>query len=303
MVYKRLTQQEKQLTQITFGGKIRINKEHKAILEANTLWNNTVLGGFLKTNFESGELQEVIDWFRSKLHTIIKPKTDLFAFISNKLENNELNKDTIIKVLRKADFNISDIIVKKEEQEIDQKLIDMASDSFAVYSRDIKKELQRKNKIIAKELFFEHDVNLNERYLLSFDDESEGTQRYYQFGGLLDMLIRKESIFPVDEFESSLHPDLLKHFVLSFLVNAKNSQLIATTHLRELLMERDIFRDDVIWFTEKRDDSSTDLFSLADFDSSVIRNTSSVYNAYKVGKLGAMPNLSDYYLDIDNGKN
>ena len=48
-------------------------------------------------------------------------------------------------------------------------------------------------------------------------------------------------------------------------------------------MEKDILRNDAIWFTEKKEDGSTDLFSLADFDSSVIRNTSSIYNAYKIG--------------------
>ena len=65
-------------------------------------------------------------------------------------------------------------------------------------------------------------------------------------------------------------------------------------------MERDIFRNDVIWFTERKDDGSTELFSLADFDSSVVRNTSSVYNAYKIGKLGARPNLNDYYVELED---
>ena len=53
-------------------------------------------------------------------------------------------------------------------------------------------------------------------------------------------------------------------------------------------------------FTEKKKDGSTDLFSLTDFDSSVIRDTSSVYNAYKIGKLGAVPNLGDYYINLED---
>ena len=51
---------------------------------------------------------------------------------------------------------------------------------------------------------------------------------------------------------------------------------------------------------KKKTDGSTELFSLADFDSSVVRNTTSIYNAYKSGKLGAKPNLVDYYLDFEN---
>jgi hypothetical protein len=67
-------------------------------------------------------------------------------------------------------------------------------------------------------------------------------------------------------------------------------------------MEKDIFRNDVIWFTEKRADGSTELYSLSDFDSSVIRQTSSIYNAYKSGKLGANPNLNDFYIDLEYEK-
>ncbi|MCZ4695013.1 ATP-binding protein [Ancylomarina euxinus] len=299
LVFKRITDVEKQLTIINFGGKIDINKSHKLTLEANTLWNNTVLGGFLKTNIESTELQNVINWFRSKLKPIVHPKSNLFDYVSNKLDSNVIDKRTILEVLKKADFNISDIVVDVNEQEVTPEFVDLVSKRLMISDSELNK-LKLEKKITTKELLFEHVVNGTDKYHLSFDDESAGTQRYYEFGGLLDMLINNEIIFPIDEFESSLHPDLLKHFLLSFLTNSKKSQLIATTHLRELLMEKNIFRNDAIWFTEKIEDGSTDLFSLDDFDSSVIRDTSSVYNAYKVGKLGATPNLSDYYLDIED---
>jgi len=117
-----------------------------------------------------------------------------------------------------------------------------------------------------------------------------GTQRYYGLSGYRSLVVL------IDELKSSLHPDLLKHFLISFLQNSKKSQLIASTHYRELLMEKDILRNDVIWFAEKREDGSTDLFSLADFDSSVVRNTSSVYLAYKIGKLGAVTALKDAFI-------
>ena len=105
---------------------------------------------------------------------------------------------------------------------------------------------------------------------------------------------------PIDELEASLHPDLYLHFLLSFITNSKKSQLIATTHNREILNNKDIFRNDSIWFTDKKECCSTELYSLNDFDSSVIRDTSNILNAYKYGKLGGIPNLGDYYIDIDN---
>lgn len=301
LVYKRETDYNQQLTRIEFGSKIKINKEHKAILEANTLWNNSVLGGYLKTNFASQELQAAINWFENKLQSLIVPQTDLLSYVSNKLENQEIDKQHIVAFLKKADLKITDIIIKKQNSDLHKNVRDYIAENLPVVQEALASYGNQK-KLSAKEIFFQHSVKGakgTETYILPYNYESQGTQRYYQFSGLLDLMIRNETIFSIDELEASLHPDLLKHFLLTFLVNAKQSQLIVTSHHRELLMERDIFRNDVIWFTEKQEDGGTDLFSLTDFDSSVVRNTSSIYNAYKIGKLGAVPDLDDYYIDLN----
>ena len=80
-------------------------------------------------------------------------------------------------------------------------------------------------------------------------------------------------------------------------MNSKESQIIASTHYRDILNNKNIFRNDAIWFTDKSENCATELYSLADFDSSVVRDTSNVLNAYKSGKLGATPNTGDYYID------
>ncbi len=306
LVYERSTNLDKRLSRIEFGGKIKINKEHKAVLEANTLWNNTVLGGFLKTNIGVYELEEVTAWFTNKLKYLIHPKTDLLHYISIKIEKGEIEKENIVAFLKLADFKIVDIEISNlDANRLHEKQIEKELYKMLLNSTERINEIKRTQVYAPKEAFFKHSFNnLNNTNVctLPYEEESQGTQRYFQLSGLLDLMIRTESIFSIDELESSLHPDLLKHFILTFLVNSKNSQLIATTHLRELLMEKDIFRNDAIWLTEKKEDGGTDLFSVADFDSSVIRNTSSVYNAYKIGKLGAVPELGDYYIDLEHGK-
>ncbi len=300
LVFRRNTEVSKQLTNIEFGSKIKINKLHKSTLEANTLWNNTVLGGYIKTNFDSKELQETVDWFENKLKPMISSKTSLLGFISSRVENDKISKNDIVELLKRADFNISDVIIRSEETKIDDDILDFINKK-TLMSNDKLDKIRETGKIEKKEIFFQHSLS-NNNFLLPYNDESQGTQRYYQFSGLLSLMINNELIVPIDEIESSLHPDLLKHFLLSFLVNSKRSQLIATTHHRELLIEKDILRCDSIWFTEKNDEGCTELFSLDDFDSSVVRkDTGSIFNAYKTGKLGAVPNLSDYYIELENG--
>lgn len=269
LVYSRTTDIEEQLTKISFGDRITLDKNAQQVLELNTLWNNTVLGGFLKTNVNLETFKQVVDWFRNYLKPIIAPRTLLGRYVTDKIDEKEIAKEEVLEILKKADFNISDIIIERRKDPI--------------------KGINRIN------LFSEHMVN-NISYKLPMDKESEGTKRFYGFAGLLALLIKSPTVFPIDELESSLHPDLYTHFLLSFLQNAKQSQLIATTHNRELLADRDIFRDDVIWFTDKSKDCATELYSLADFDTSTIKN---ILNAYKIGKFSGVPRLSDTFIDVE----
>ena len=297
-IFKRTTDLEKQYTSISFGSKIKTDKTFEKTLESNTLWNNTVLGGFLKTNIEMKELKDATDWFTNYLRPLIYTKTELDSFVTSRIDKLEINKEDVVTILKKADFNISDIVIQKEDEDIPDGLIEFLEKQIK-NSKDSIDELKNKGKITSVSLELEHTVG-NQKYSLPFKYESQGTVRYYGFAGILSLLLRKSIAFPIDELEASLHPDLYVHFLLSFLVNSKHSQIIATTHNREILNNKDIFRDDAIWFTDKTDKCATELYSLADFDSSVIRDTSNVYNAYKIGKLGGVPNLGDYFIDITN---
>ena len=261
LVYSRTTDIEEQLTKISFGDKITIDKNAQKVLELNTLWNNTVLGGFLKTNINLEEFRRVADWFGNYLKSIVAPDTKLDTYITNEIDDEKITKEEILEILKKADFNISDMIVRKKEE-------------------FVQKYLPRFFKVQEGRIIFQHKID-NVFYSLPMEKESEGTKRFYGFAGLLTLLIKTPTIFPIDELESSLHPDLYTHFLLSFLQNAQHSQLIATTHNRELLGDTDIFRNDVIWFTNKGEDCATQLYSLADFDTSAIKN---ILNAYKIGK-------------------
>ncbi len=295
-VYKRTTDINNQFTEIKFGNKIKIDKTIEKNLEANTLWNNTVLGGFLKTNVDVKELKEAVEWFKNYLRPLIFTKTQLEGFVTSKIDKGELSKLDVINILKKADFHISDIVIQEEEKEIPDGFIEFVKKQLKASDNEVKK-LEEKGKITSVNIEFEHTVNQT-KYTLPIEMESEGTKRFYGFAGLLALLIKNSTAFPIDELESSLHPDLYAHFILSFLLNTDKSQIIATTHNREILDNKDIFRNDAIWFTDKNEKCSTELFSLADFDSSIVRNTTNIYNAYKSGKLKATPNLGDNFIDL-----
>jgi len=294
-VFKRTTDIGKQLSIISFGNKINADKIFEKTLAANTLWNNTVLGGFLKTNMELKELKDTIEWFFNYLSPLVTPLTNLSGYIVSKIKNVEINKTIILQILRNADFNISNILLKEEEEKdlLESYLKILEQDKNM--SKEKITELRENEKITSVSLEIEHTVK-NTSYNLPYELESAGTQRYFGFAGLLSLTIDKSVAFSIDELETSLHPDLFIHFILSFLVNAKKSQIIATTHNREILNNKDIFRNDAIWITDKNEFCSTELYSLSDFDTSVIRKTTNIYNSFKSGKLGGTPNLGDIYI-------
>ena len=312
-IYQRTTDLERQFVEIKFGSKMTKSKAVKQSLTANTLWNNTVLGGYLKTNVDTKELQEVVEWFGLYLKSLVQPQTTFDRFLISNMEEGTIQPSDMIPILQQADLHISDIVIQSREIEEARGIDDFYSlinsslnpeDPFDPPKRwkGYGLELMGDGKVIEKILSFEHTVN-GAKYQLPLEEESRGTRRYYEFAGLLALFIKDPRAMLIDELETSLHPDLYRHFIVSYLLNTKDSQILATTHNRELLDDRDLFRNDAIWFTDKSNADATELYSLADFDRSVIGKKTNVLNAYKSGKLSGTPILGDTHIDLNHGKN
>lgn len=296
-IFTRQTDSERQIATVRFGSEYPIRKEQLNALVSNTLWNNTVIGGYLKTNIDNVELKNVKDWFSCYLKSIIYPRQDLTSYVSSRLDRGLIDKDRLIPILQQADFNISDILIKKEEEEISEKLMSY----LKVMAPDALEGLKKMGKVTSLEIKFQHiTLDGNTCVNIPYQLESLGTQRYFGLSGILYMLIKESHCFSIDELESSLHPDLYIHFLLSYCVNSHRSQLIATTHNREILNNKDLFRNDMISIADKADSCATILYRLSDLDSSVVRNTSNILNAYNAGRLGGIPNLGDYYINLED---
>ncbi len=302
LVFERSTDEERELTSIRFGRKILKRKHLEESLEIFTLWNNTVVAGFLKSNVEKFSPVEAV--INNLINYFIDEHTSLEQNVSNLISDSFINKKFILNVLKKADFNIVDINVEINKIPYSDQQVDSISRFYTDEGKSLLFKLHKNQDLYHSEVKTEFIHSSKERfYNIPISMESDGTRKYYGISSILNDLIFINSIQCVDELESSLHPDLFNHFLLTYLVNGKKeSQLIATTHNREILNNRDLFRDDSIWFTDKNKDSATELYSLADFDSSVVRDTTNVLNTYKSGKLGGVPNLGDYYIDLDDAE-
>jgi len=127
-------------------------------------------------------------------------------------------------------------------------------------------------------------------------NESAGTQKLFDLAGLFlrAFNLPEPGFIMLDEIDSNFHPSLLIKLVGLFndpLVNKSNSQLLFTSQDTNL-MSPDIMRRDQFYFTEKNEDESTRLYSLADLKG--IRNDADFAKQYLAGYYGALPLLSNY---------
>lgn len=119
-------------------------------------------------------------------------------------------------------------------------------------------------------------------------EESEGTKTLFQMMVRMIGIIHEGKMLLVDEIDNSLHTQLVE-FVIRMFNHSDHAQLIYTTHNTHLL-NTDFQRRDQVYFVNKREDGSSDLYSLFDFKD--FRDTLDMEKAYLQGRFDAIPYIS-----------
>lgn len=135
-------------------------------------------------------------------------------------------------------------------------------------------------------------------------DESAGTKKLtYLLGALYDTLLHGKVLF-IDELDAKLHPNLTKKILLLFhKYNFHNAQFVFTAH-DALIMDKEIFRRDQIWFVDRNKFGSSQLYPMSEFDATVVRNTSDFKKKYLESVFGAAESMeiSNDLIRLLNGK-
>ena len=155
-----------------------------------------------------------------------------------------------------------------------------------VFAVSIRRE---EDKYFARRVQAQHEVK-NTLYDFELKEESDGTQRVFDFVPMVHSVKTEACTYVIDEIDRSLHPTLVRALVQK-IVSDKNmkGQLIFTTHDAGLL-DGKIFRNDEIWFAEKdRETQSTHLYTLDEFKP---RADLDIEKGYLNGRFGAIPFLA-----------
>lgn len=269
------------------------------------LFLHEVISRNLRDNVSNiDDLWEVIKWFIDALKVLF-PDTPYKQGGMLKAVNDEQLKEGFGELLRFFDTGIQsiDLIdVDFEKLGITQEMkqfirTDLSKSSNAEAFGSLKFENNLylitfvDGTIKAKKLQTLHNIiDKKEKEYFSLGDESDGTQRIFDYIPLILDLIQGEKVFVIDEMERSLHPALMRKLLELFFKysNDISTQLIFTTH-ESTLMDQDLLRRDEIWLIEKNKEGKSSLNRLDEkfnlrFDKELEKN-------YLKGLFGASPDF------------
>lgn len=251
----------------------KMNTPNKLLLATATAWNATcTLPAFR--------------WFAEGIDTFTNDENMLSHVLDKYSEDTKTYVDFTKEMLRQADINISDIFIESKKSKESGQLIN----GLIVDGRLIQPEETYEVSVQTGHTVTTED-NQVKHFLLPFEAESLGTKQLFYLAPLFKDALEKGTTLVIDEIDRSMHPFIVKYLVNMFRnknVNAKNAQLIFTTHATTLLT-LSTFRRDQIWFTEKNNETGvTDLYSLDDYS---VKKTENIEKGYLIGRYGAIPYL------------
>jgi AAA15 family ATPase/GTPase len=282
------------ISEIIFNPKkVKISQSAKDEITIKCLTNTSVLAAYNQVNVAVPEIENVVQWI--KLHYLppVKPRTRLANYAENAILRNKSAKDVILNFLRRADYNITDVNTEIIRENISEEIVHAILNDNADIANDEKERLKHEKTVNLPKTEFEHriinDENKEEFYKLLKERQSKGTLRTLELASVICTAVETNAFLAIDEIELSLHPRLVEFIIEDFFKQKGQSQLLLTTHYDALLEEDDLLRKDSIWFTNKKANGSTELYSLADFKG--VNRINSLQKAYKYGKFGAIPNI------------
>lgn len=261
---------------------------------------------------------KIQNWLRTNINVISGLEDATTGYTIGKFQGQQEFRKKIIDFFKLINLGIEDIKIEETALDNLSKISPnkKESEKIAALIQELQKELKERIKKggDAKEITintfhkkFDETNKLIDTIALDFELESKGTQKLFGLLGPWFDTLEKGKILIVDELDSRLHTKLTAELLKIFQsnINNKNAQLIFASHDTNLL-RNDLFRRDQIWFTEKDDAGSTDLYSLVEYkvnQSTSVRNDASFEKDYLIGKYGAIPyfgNISKFLNDFVN---
>ena len=295
LFYERSFVGENVQADIKFGPSLKLQVKTQESIRENTLNNHSVLSVCSKAALKEdiAPFNILHKWIMDNYHDVDGDGNKGVVEILKNAYNDPKKRKFYNTMLQKADLNIlefrpvvEDRIIPTEYRERIQKenipdemkeaLLKPTADSVA---------------------FVNHSADGNFDVPLNW--QSKGTLKYIRILDALYDMITDSHVYYLDELGEDLHNDLLYYYLNVFLFNSGQSQLIITSQ-ETTLLSQDLINENrgVVWFVEKNKETASSEYARG--DSFGLHKNLSLYNSYRIGRLGAKPELGSIFINLED---
>lgn len=295
LFYERTFVGDNVQAEIKFGSSLRLLVKTQESIRENTLNNHSVLSVCRKAALKEDIAQFNIlhRWIMENYHDVDGDvEKGLVEILKDAYSNPKKRKFYNI-MLQKADLNILEYRPIVEDRYIPIEF------SERIQKENIPEEMKEEllKPTSDSVAFVNHSINGDFEIPLKW--QSKGTQKYIRILEALYDMITSSHVYYLDELGEDLHYDLLYYYLNVFIFNSEKSQLIITSQ-ETTLLSQDLINENrgVVWFVEKNKETASSEYSRG--DSFGLHKNLSLYNSYRIGRLGAKPELGSIFINLED---
>lgn len=295
LFYERTFVGDNVQAEIKFGSSLRLLVKTQESIRENTLNNHSVLSVCRKAALKEDIAQFNIlhRWIMENYHDVDGDvEKGLVEILKDAYSNPKKRKFYNI-MLQKADLNILEYRPIVEDRYIPIEF------SERIQKENIPEEMKEAllKPTSDSVTFVNHSINGDFEIPLKW--QSKGTQKYIRILEALYDMITSSHVYYLDELGEDLHYDLLYYYLNVFIFNSEKSQLIITSQ-ETTLLSQDLINENrgVVWFVEKNKETASSEYSRG--DSFGLHKNLSLYNSYRIGRLGAKPELGSIFINLED---
>jgi AAA15 family ATPase/GTPase len=295
LFYERTFVGENIQADVKFGTSLKLQIKTQESIRENTLNNHSVLSVCRKTALteDIAPFNILHKWIMDNYHDVDGDGEKGIVEILKDAYNNPQKRKFYNTMLQKADLNILEYRPVVEDRFVP-----------AEYRERIQKENipeEMKEALLKPTAdsvaFVNHSQNGDFDIPLKW--QSKGTIKYIRILDALYDMITDSHVYYLDELGEDLHNDLLYYYLNVFIFNSDKSQLIITSQ-ETTLLSQDLINENrgVVWFVEKNKETASSEYSRG--DSFGLHKNLSLYNSYRIGRLGAKPELGSIFINLED---
>ena len=295
LFYERSFVGENVQADIKFGASLKLQVKTQESIRENTLNNHSVLSVCRKAALKEdiAPFNALHNWIMDNYHEIDGDGNKGIVEILKDAYRNPKKRKFYNTMLQKADLNILEYRPVVEDR---------------IVPNDFRERIQKEN--IPEEMkdvllkptsesitFLNHSGNGDFDIPLRW--QSKGTQKYIRILDALYDMITSPHVYYLDELGEDLHNDLLYYYLNVFIFNSDKSQLVITSQ-ETTLLSQDLINENrgVVWFVEKNKETASSEYARG--DSFGLHKNLSLYNSYRIGRLGAKPELGSIFINLED---